>query len=57
MMVVRSLAWFEDAEAEPDPVELNERDWEAVRMIVSNALRKLESILRSYGGCGFTPAR
>lgn len=42
MMVVRSLAWFEDAEAEPDPVNLNGRGWEAVKDIVSVALRGLE---------------
>ena len=42
MMVVRSLAWFDDAEMEPDPICLNGRDWNAVKKMVSDALRKLE---------------
>jgi hypothetical protein len=42
MMVVRSLAWFEDAEQEPDPICLNGRDWNEVKDRVSAALRRLE---------------
>ena len=28
--VIRNLAWFEDAEAEPDPVALDGRTWAVV---------------------------
>ncbi len=31
--VIRSLAWFEDAEDEPDPVSLDERTWEQVKQM------------------------
>jgi hypothetical protein len=42
MMVVRSLVWFEDADSEPNPVSLSGPDWQGVKEIVSNAVRKLE---------------
>ncbi len=42
MMVVRSMAWFADADQEPDPVCLNNRDWCEVKERVAAALRKLE---------------
>jgi hypothetical protein len=39
--VIRSLAWFEDAEPEPDPIPLNEVTWESVKRKVSKAVSKL----------------
>ena len=39
--VIRSLAWFEDAEPEPDPIPLNGATWEIVKREVSEALSKL----------------
>ncbi len=29
--VIRSLAWFGDAEGEPDPVSLTDRSWDAIK--------------------------
>ncbi len=31
--VIRSLAWFEDAELEPDPISLNGLDWDRVKSV------------------------
>lgn len=42
MMVIRSLAWFEDADAEPDPISLCGDTWPAVMEKVSTAIRGLE---------------
>lgn len=42
MMVIRSLAWFEDAEAEPDPISLNKTSWVEVRAKIAAAVRALE---------------
>jgi hypothetical protein len=42
LMVIRSLAWFEDAEAEPDPVTLNGNTWPDIRETISRAIRTLE---------------
>lgn len=42
MMVIRSLAWFEDADAEPDPVSLRNETWPAVIEKISSAIRSLE---------------
>lgn len=42
MMVVRSLAWFEDADSEPDPVSLRGDTWPVVMEKVSSAIRSLE---------------
>jgi predicted nucleotidyltransferase component of viral defense system len=39
--VIRSLAWFEDAEPEPDPIPLNGASWNSVKHIVSEAVSKL----------------
>lgn len=40
---IRSLAWFEDAETEPDPVFLNGWDWEYVRAEIG---KRIESLIR-----------
>lgn len=32
--VIRSLAWFEDAELEPDPIPLAELTWSHVKSVV-----------------------
>lgn len=40
-MVIRSLAWFDDAESEPDPVTLGENTWPMVKELMSEALAKL----------------
>lgn len=42
LMVIRSLAWFEDAEAEPDPITLNAPPWAMVKETISCAIRTLE---------------
>lgn len=42
MMVIRSLSWFEDADAEPDPVSLRNDTWPAVIHKVSTAIRNLD---------------
>lgn len=39
--VIRSLAWFEDAETEPDPISLNGTTWAAVKAKVSVAVAGL----------------
>jgi hypothetical protein len=39
--VIRSLAWFEDAEAEPDPISLKGVTWAAVKAKVSMAVAGL----------------
>ncbi len=31
MMVIRSLAWFEDADAEPEPISLLDDNWPTIR--------------------------
>lgn len=36
--VIRSLAWFEDAETEPDPVPLAGQTWSSVKVKVRDAL-------------------
>lgn len=41
MMVIRSLAWFDDAEMEPDPVSLNAMTWPSVRERMARAIRTL----------------
>ncbi len=40
-IVLRSLAWFEDADQEPDPVSLAGLSWEQVKANVSALLREL----------------
>lgn len=39
--VIRSLAWFEDAGREPDPIPLVGRDWATVRQRMIDAVRDL----------------
>jgi hypothetical protein len=39
--VIRSLAWFDDAEAEPDPVMLTHRSWGDVKRLVLKAISQL----------------
>jgi len=38
-LAIRSLGWFEDADAEPDPVFLNGWTWETVRLQMENLVR------------------
>lgn len=40
-LAIRSLAWFEDAEAEPDPISLNGSTWPAIRTTIKSAIRGL----------------
>jgi Nucleotidyl transferase AbiEii toxin, Type IV TA system len=42
MMVIRSLAWFDDADSEPDPVSLRGDTWPCVIDKVSAAIRGLD---------------
>jgi hypothetical protein len=42
MMVIRSLAWFVDADAEPDPISLREITWPEVKESISTSIRSLE---------------
>lgn len=39
--VIRSLAWFDDAEVEPDPLTLNGRSWTRVKEIVLTRVAEL----------------
>jgi hypothetical protein len=39
--VIRSLAWFEDAEMEPDPVSLTGATWESIKARASQAVAGL----------------
>ena len=39
--VIRSLAWFDDADTEPDPLSLNGTTWSAVMAAVRIAVQKL----------------
>ena len=39
---LRSLAWFEDAELEPDPISMSGLSWDHVKMEVASMLRALE---------------
>lgn len=42
LMVIRSLAWFDDAEAEPDPITLQGNTWPGVKDTIAKAIRSLE---------------
>lgn len=42
MMVIRSLAWFDDADSEPDPISLRGDTWPSVMEKVSTAIRGLD---------------
>jgi hypothetical protein len=39
--VIRSLAWFEDADAEPDPVSLDGSAWQSVKSHILNLVSEL----------------
>lgn len=41
MMVIRSLAWFDDADAEPDPMSLRNDSWPAIQQTITTAIRSL----------------
>jgi hypothetical protein len=40
-MLVRSLSWFEDADAEPDPISLVNESWDEVKSQIKTAIRSL----------------
>lgn len=42
LMVIRSLAWFDDADAEPDPISLRGDTWPDVMAKISSAIRTLQ---------------
>ncbi len=42
MRVIRSLAWFDDADAEPDPISFNGLTWPEIREKIACAIQKLE---------------
>lgn len=39
--VIRSLAWFEEAEEEPDPIPMAGQKWEGIKQVVINAVAAL----------------
>lgn len=39
--VIRSLAWFEDADAEPDPVSLHAADWQSIKSAIQTMVAEL----------------
>ena len=39
--VIRSLAWFEEADQEPDPISMLGHTWESVKRIVTDAIGEL----------------
>lgn len=41
MMCIRSLAWFDDADAEPDPISLHEESWTTIKNRITTAIRTL----------------
>lgn len=41
LMVIRSLAWFDDADAEPDPISLRDETWSLIKGKISSAIRTL----------------
>ena len=41
-MVVRSLAWFENADAEPDPISLTSSTWPDIRRSIETAIRTIK---------------
>lgn len=41
LMVIRSLAWFDDADAEPDPISLRDETWPFIKGKISSAIRTL----------------
>ena len=42
LMAIRSLAWFDDAEAEPDPVSLTGESWQSIMDQIKSAIRQLK---------------
>ena len=42
LMSIRSLVWFEDAEAEPDPIHLRQQPWDGIKDQIRGAVRSLE---------------
>jgi len=42
LMLIRSLAWFDDAEAEPDPRSLRNDSWEIIKGKIATAIRSLK---------------
>lgn len=42
LMAIRSLAWFDDAEAEPDPISLTGETWCGVIDQIKSAIRQLD---------------
>lgn len=40
-MILKSLTWFEDAEADPDPVLMSKLTWEEVKMLISKHVAQL----------------
>lgn len=42
LMVIRSLAWFDDADAEPDPISLRNDTWPVIKARIASAIRTLE---------------
>lgn len=41
LMAIRSLAWFDDAEAEPDPISLVGESWQSIMDQIKSAIRQL----------------
>jgi predicted nucleotidyltransferase component of viral defense system len=41
LMAIRSLAWFDDAETEPDPISLTTESWPDIVNQIKNAVRQL----------------
>ena len=39
--VIRSLAWFDDAEAEPDPVSLTDYSWPDIQRLILKSISQL----------------
>ena len=42
LMLIRSLAWFDDADAEPDPITLRGETWSGIKEKISSAIRTLK---------------
>jgi hypothetical protein len=38
-IVMKSLTWFEDAEADPDPAFLKGQSWKRIKKVISEAVR------------------
>ena len=41
LMVIRSLSWFDDADAEPDPMSLTGESWSSIVNQIKTAIRQL----------------